>query len=75
MIEPGRVCVKIAGREAGQKCVVVEVLDENFVVVVGPKVRRRRCNIDHLEPTLLKIELKDTSPEGIRKAFEEAKIA
>jgi large subunit ribosomal protein L14e len=75
MIEPGRVCVKIAGREAGQKCVVVEVLDENFVVVVGPKVRRRRCNIDHLEPTPFKIELKDTSPEGIRKAFEEAKIA
>jgi large subunit ribosomal protein L14e len=74
MIEPGRVCVKIAGREAGQKCVVIEVLDDNFVLVAGPKVRKRRCNIDHLEPTPLKIELKDTSPEGIRKAFEEAKI-
>ncbi|MGZ7044528.1 MAG: 50S ribosomal protein L14e, partial [Methanobacterium sp.] len=24
-IEVGRVCVKIAGREAGQKCAIVEV--------------------------------------------------
>jgi large subunit ribosomal protein L14e len=69
MIEPGRVCVKVAGREAGEKCV-----DRNFVIVAGPKVRRRRCNVDHLEPTPHKLELKDTSPEGIKKAFEEAKL-
>jgi large subunit ribosomal protein L14e len=74
MIEPGRVCVKVAGREAGEKCVVLEVLDHNFVVVAGPRVRRRKCNVDHLEPTPHKLELKDTSPEGIKKAFEEAKF-
>mgnify|MGYP002512851281 CR=1 FL=1 len=34
-IEVGRVCVKTAGREAGEKCAIVEIIDENFVEVVG----------------------------------------
>ena len=50
-IEVGRVCVKIAGREAGEKCAIVEIIDENFVEVVGEAVKNRRCNIAHLEPT------------------------
>ena len=29
-IEVGRVCVKIAGREAGEKCVIVEVIDDKI---------------------------------------------
>ena len=33
-IEVGRVCVKTAGREAGEKCAIVEIIDENFVEVV-----------------------------------------
>lgn len=49
-IEVGRVCVKTAGREAGEKCVIIEVIDENFVEVVGTSVKNRRCNINHLEP-------------------------
>ena len=28
MIEVGRVCVKIAGRDAGKKCAVIKVLDD-----------------------------------------------
>ncbi len=59
VFEPGRVCVKIAGREAGKYCVVLEVIDENFVRVQGPKVRKRRCNIAHLEALPEKIELKE----------------
>ena len=50
-IEVGRVCVKIAGREAGEKCAIVEIIDENFVEVVGEAVKNRRYNIAHLEPT------------------------
>ena len=50
-IEVGRVCVKIAGIEAGEKCAIVEVIDENYVEVVGEAVKNRRCNIAHLEPT------------------------
>jgi len=61
-IEVGRVCVKITGREAGQKCVVVDVIDKNFVLVTGPQkvtgVKRRRVNMSHIEPTEKKIEIK-----------------
>lgn len=50
LFEPGRVCVKIAGREAGKHCAVLEAVDANYVVVEGPEVRKRRTNIAHLEP-------------------------
>ncbi len=59
VFEPGRVCVKLAGREAGKYCVVLEVLDDNFVIVQGPKVRKRKCNIAHLQALPEKIELKE----------------
>jgi len=49
MIEVGRLCIKLAGRDAGLKCAVVEVLDKNFVMIDG-EARRRKCNIIHLEP-------------------------
>ena len=29
----------------------IEIIDENFVEVVGEAVKNRRCNIAHLEPT------------------------
>jgi len=41
------VCVKLAGREAGRKCVVVKHVDNNFVMIDGD-VKRRKCNVDHL---------------------------
>ena len=50
----GRICVKLTGREAGRKCVIVDVIDKNFVLVTGPKsisnVKRRRANVKQLEP-------------------------
>ena len=57
VFEPGRVCVKLAGREAGKYCVVLEVIDENFVLVQGPKVRKRKCNIAHLKALPEKIDI------------------
>jgi large subunit ribosomal protein L14e len=51
----GRICTKKRGRESGMKCVVVDEIDENYVLVTGPKnlsgVRRKRANIDHLALT------------------------
>ena len=45
----------MAGREAGKKCVIVDVMDKSFVVITGPKkvtgVKRRRVNINHVAPT------------------------
>jgi large subunit ribosomal protein L14e len=61
-IEVGRICVKLYGREAGRKCVITEVADKSFVSVTGPKsvtgVRRRRVNINHIELTQDKIDIK-----------------
>lgn len=69
-MEVGRVCVKLAGREAGKKCVVVDVIDKNYVLVSGPEVKRRRCNIGHLEPLEQKLEVKkDASDEDIKQAL------
>ncbi len=61
-IEVGRVCVKTNGREAGRKCVLIDVIDKSFVVVTGPKqvsgVKRRRVNVKHLEPTDVKAAIR-----------------
>lgn len=71
-IEVGRVCVKIAGREAGEKCVIVEVIDDKFVEVVGTNIKNRRCNIKHLEPVDQTIEIKSDNLEEIKKELESA---
>lgn len=57
MITLGRVCMKIAGRDAGKLGIVVEVIDDNFVVLEG-EVRRRKVNIRHIEPTKNFVEIK-----------------
>ena len=49
IFDVGRLCMKIAGRDAGRTCVVVEQLDNTFVLVDGD-VRRRKVNVKHLEP-------------------------
>ncbi len=77
-MEVGRICVKLVGRETGKKCVVVDVIDKNFVLVTGPKsvtgVRRRRTNVDHLEPTPESIELKKGATEDeVERALTKAK--
>ena len=76
-IEAGRVCVKILGREAGRRCVVVDVVDKNFVVVTGPVkvsgVRRRRVNVGHIEPTEMKIKI--AKGDGDDKVIEALRTA
>ena len=71
MIEVGRLCVKISGREAGRKCVVVDVIDMNFVLIDGD-VKRRRCNIKHLEPLPVKLNIEKGAPtkEVIKRMLE-----
>tara|TARA_Y100000310_G_scaffold342247_1_gene444593 strand:- start:13325 stop:13831 length:507 start_codon:yes stop_codon:yes gene_type:complete len=70
MIEVGRLCLKIAGRDAGLKCVIVDILDDKLVLIDG-ETRRRKCNILHIEPLkdMIKIK-KNTSHEDIKKEFE-----
>lgn len=77
-IEVGRICVKTSGRESGEKCVIVDVVDKNYVLVTGPKsltgIRRRRVNMRHLQPTEDKVDLKrDATDDEVLKALEKAK--
>ena len=76
-IEIGRICVKVAGREAGCKCVVVDLIDKNFVLVTGPKalsgIRRKRVNINHIKATPDRVDVgKGESDENVAKALEAA---
>lgn len=63
----GRVCVKIAGRDAGKKCVIVDAKDA-FTVMVDGETRRRPCNVRHLEPLAEKVELKKGASHADVKA-------
>ena len=74
-MEIGRVCIKIAGKETGKLCVVVDKLDRNFVIIDSPYVKRRRCNIRHLEPTehVIKIS-KGAKSKEVEEALKKANL-
>jgi len=68
----GRICIKTRGREKNRKCVIVDIVDDNFVIITGPKdltgVRRRRVNIKHLSITEQKIDISKGAPDDeVRK--------
>ena len=74
MIDIGRICVKTAGKDAGKPVVVVEQVDNSFVIIDG-QVKRKRCNIKHLEPTTKTITLKTKSTHAdVVKAFKQLNI-
>jgi len=76
-IEVGRICVKVSGREAGRRCVIVDLMDKNFVLITGPKelsgVKRRRANVDHIEPLQDSVKIKrGASDEEIAETLKAA---
>ena len=76
-IEVGRMCIKLAGRESGKKCVIVDVMDKSFVLVTGPRkstgVKRRRANVNHLRPLQEKIDIpRGASDQEIAATLESA---
>ncbi len=73
----GRVCVKTMGREAGSYCVIVGPKTGKYVLITGPKhisgVRRRSCNVRHLEPLKLTVSIPENADDAtVEKALEEA---
>lgn len=71
----GRLCIKIAGRDAGKKCVIVDVIDDKFVMIDG-ETRRRKCNISHLEPLDTEIKItKKASHDVVKKELQKLDIA
>jgi len=76
-IEIGRICIKVTGRESGQKCVIVDLIDKNFVLVTGPKevsgIKRRRSNVNHIEVTEAVINIdRGASDADIVKTLKDA---
>lgn len=74
MIQLGRLCVKTAGRDAMQLCVVVEEVDEKYVIVDG-NTRRKKVNKLHLEPLNKILDIKKGADrKAVIAAFEAANI-
>jgi large subunit ribosomal protein L14e len=76
-VEVGRICIKLAGRETGRKCVIVDIMDKSYVLVTGPQkvtgVKRRRVNINHVKPLQDRIEIpKGASDEEVNSVLEAA---
>ncbi len=75
MYDTGRICLKMAGRDAGRKCVIVDVLDANTVLIDG-ETRRRKCNVRHLEPLNETVDLKKgASTKDVAVALKKLGIA
>ncbi len=71
----GRLCVKTMGREAGHYCVIVDVIDKNYLLIDGLKVRRRRVNYRHIEPIVETIDIKKGAKhEDVEAAIKTAKL-
>lgn len=76
-MEVGRICLKTVGREAGKKCIIVDMVDKNFVLITGPRtvsgIKRRRANINHLEPTQEKLNInRGATDEEVTEALKAA---
>ncbi len=71
----GRLCVKTLGREAGHHCVIVDIIDKNYLLIDGLKVKRRRVNYNHVEPITDTIEIKKgANHEEVEAAIKKAKL-
>ena len=70
----GQLCIKTAGRNAGSYCVIVDKIDDNFVLIDG-NVKRKKCNVKHLEPLnkVLKIK-KGASTSSVHEAMKKEKL-
>jgi len=66
----GQLCIKIGGRESGKYCVIVDKIDSSYVLIDG-NLRRKKCNILHLELLNKKVNIKKgASTEEVHKAME-----
>ena len=74
LFDVGRLVVKIAGRDAGKKAVVVEVFDNTYVLIDGA-TRRKKVNVLHLEPLAEFLPINSgASHDDVKKVFTELGI-
>lgn len=71
----GRLCVKTMGREAGHYCVIIDIIDKNYLLIDGLNVKRRRVNYNHIEPIPETIDIKKSANhEEVESAIKKAKL-
>lgn len=78
-ISIGRVCVKLAGRNAGKYCIITKIINDTFVEITGPKklngIKTKRCNVQHLEPLEFLLNIKENATEAqIEKELQRLKL-
>lgn len=63
------------GRDAGHYCVIVDIIDKNYLLIDGLNIRRRRVNYKHIEPIADVLEIKKgASHEQVEAAIKKAKL-
>ncbi len=72
----GRIVVKNMGREAGYRAVIVDIVDKNYLLIDGLKVKRRRVNYKHIIPVDEIIDglKKGASHKEVEAAIKKAKL-
>jgi large subunit ribosomal protein L14e len=75
LMDVGRVCRKTRGRDAGGFCAIVENQGKDMALVDGRDVRRRKVNLNHLEPTAVGLDFKKgASTEEVVSALKDGKL-
>ena len=75
VFEQGSVCIMLAGRDRGKRCVVIDSPKERHVLVDGA-TRRRVVNIAHLLPTGERLEIaRGAHHDDVARALEKIGVA
>lgn len=77
VLRPGRICLITRGRDKGKKCVIVGSVDDNNVLITGPKelngVKRGKKNILHLMPLAETVKIRlNSRDETVSAAIEKS---
>ena len=74
MLTVGRLCIKTAGRDAMEHCVIVEEIDDLYVLIDG-NTRRKKVNKNHIEPLAKTLDVKKgADTKAVHAALEKAGI-
>ena len=74
MYTTGRLCMKVAGRDAGQYCLVIGEKDGK--ILIDGNTRKRHVNPTHLEPLSQTAKIsKGASHEEVLKALKDLGVA
>jgi ribosomal protein L14E/L6E/L27E len=68
LLQPGRICIKKLGRDAGSRAIITSVENDGFVkIITAGRPKERRCNPLHLEMLNELVDVKNK--EAVAKAI------